>query len=64
MYIILAFKTLCLLFGTMEFLHRRIIHRDTARDMFGGWCVWLRIDRAPAETTPRDTNSRILCRHP
>lgn len=26
--------------------------------------VWLRIDRAPAETTPRDTNSRILCRHP
>ncbi|KAI4488052.1 hypothetical protein M0804_004900 [Polistes exclamans] len=30
----------------------------------GGWCVWLRIDRAPTETTPRDTNSRIPCRHP
>lgn len=30
----------------------------------GGWYVWLRIDRAPTETTPRDTNSRIPCRHP
>lgn len=35
--------------------------QDTARRMV---CLVLRIDRAPAETTPRDTNSRIPCRHP
>ena len=35
--------------------------QDTARRMV---CLVLRIDRAPAETTSRDTNSRIPCRHP